>query len=298
MNTCVEDSRLTRNTLGYLEVIDKPSPEELQQYYAQQYYQEERSSYRKTYSADELTFITHKIEQKHYLVERSALGGDRQSLLDVGCGEGFSLKWFSQKGYDVKGLDFSSAGIDAMNPEYSQYVETGDVFLSLEQKITAAESYDIIWLQHVLEHVLEPLDLLKSLRSLINPQGALLVTVPNDGNDLQESIYHSGKVDNRYWIVQPDHISYFTASSLVNTVNAAGWRCLDLITDFPIDLYLLHEGSNYISNRDNGPAAHQARISMELMIASMGVVKATDYFRASAAVGIGRSLTALVTPDL
>ena len=44
---------------------------------------------------------------------------------------------------------------------------TGDIFSLLETEIEAGNPYDVIWLQNVLEHVLDPLELLGQLRKLL-----------------------------------------------------------------------------------------------------------------------------------
>ncbi len=297
MTRLIDDDRLVLNNLGFHEISDKPTVQELQNYYAERYYQKENGNYRQSYPIEELAFIDQKIAQKHYLIQQMGYCTEGATLLDVGCGEGFVMQWFHRQGHRVQGLDFSDAGVLAMNSDVAQYVETGDVFQSLQSRIESGERYDVIWLQHVLEHVLEPVELLSSLSPLMSDRGVMLITVPNDGNELQETLFQEGAVSRRSWIAPPDHLSYFNAESLERVVLATGWQCLDMISDFPIDLFLLHPGSNYVENAEQGPAAHRARIQLELMIAARGHQAAANYFRATAAVGIGRNLTAIVTPS-
>src|SRR5690606_25533545 len=148
-----------------------------------------------------------------------------------------------------------------------------------------------------LEHVPDPVALLSMLRKVVGPGGVLVVTVPNDFSDLQESLYASGDIPERFWIALPDHLAYFSAESLATTAAATGWRCLDMVSDFRVDLYLLHEGSNYIKARDKGPAAHRARVRMELMLGQLPVARANDLYRALARAGLGRNITAFLTPE-
>ena len=298
MTRYVDDDRLAVNDLGYLEISDKPSEKELQDYYAANYYQNERGNYRQSYTDDELNFFTQKIAQKHFLIDQLGFYNKEVSLLDVGCGEGFVLQWFHKKGHRVQGLDFSDTGVLSMNREVAPFVEIGDVFRSLQRLIDAQQRFDVIWLQHVLEHVLKPVELLRSLNRLVSTNGVVLITVPNDGTDLQESLFKQGALSRRFWIAPPDHLNYFNVDTLKRILHATDWECLDVISDFPIDLFLTHPGSNYVENSNKGPAAHRARVQLELMIAARGHQAATDYFRASAAVGIGRNLTAVVTSSV
>ena len=64
----MDDPRLKRTRLGYLEVVNKPTSEELNSYYANKYYQEAMGSYEKSYSNEELKYIKLKIKQHTYLI--------------------------------------------------------------------------------------------------------------------------------------------------------------------------------------------------------------------------------------
>ncbi|MEH6588501.1 MAG: class I SAM-dependent methyltransferase [Halioglobus sp.] len=290
----MSDPRLKRHPLGFLEVIERPAPEELASYYAETYYQTEQSNYRNSYAQEELDVILLRIEQRK-VQARALMGHDQKGrLLDVGCGEGFVLKSFFDDGWDVAGIDFSIAGVRAMNPSVVDHVEQGDTFSLLEARIAAGEQYDIVWLGNVLEHVLDPLGLMTSLRRLVKSRGLLIVTVPNDGSAYHEALYEAGDLDRRFWVAIPDHMSYFTAESLRTTCDETGWKCLTLHGDFPIDLYLANSCSNYITDQSRGPPAHRARLTLEHQIGESGPEAANCFYAALAAVGLGRNLTAFL----
>lgn len=293
----MKDSRLKRHELGFLELSEKPSPQSLAAYYEQTYYQNESSSYRKSYSALETEVIGLRIAQRSAQA-RALLGGDACGrMLDVGCGEGFVLSHFLSLGWQVAGIDFSRAGVEQMNPGCLPFVQQGDVFQLLETQITAGERYNLVWLGNVLEHVLDPVGLLRSLRQIISSEGLLVITVPNDGNAYHEALLESGDIPDRFWIAIPDHLSYFTAESLKSIASATGWDCLALQGDFPIDFYLAHEGSNYVTDRSRGPAAHKARLRLEYLIGSAGPDTANRFYTSLAEVGLGRNLIAYLRPQ-
>lgn len=292
----MSDSRLRRHALGFLEVIERPSPEALNAYYAQTYYQSGQGSFRTRYSDLELSVIhqrvTHRAEQALALLGQDPKG----RLLDVGCGEGFVLKAFFDKGWSVCGMDYSLAGVENMNPDMAPFVAHGDVFSLLDQAMASGQTYDLIWLGNVLEHVLDPIGLLKTLHPLIAPGGLLVATVPNDGSAYQESLFEDGAIDRRFWIALPDHLSYFTAESLRTTATATGWQTLDILGDFPIDLFLSHPGSNYVADPAMGADAHLARLKLEALIGQAGPEAANRFYSALSEVGLGRNLTAYLRP--
>lgn len=292
----IRDPRLRRHPLGFLQAAEPPSAEELKAFYARQYFQSEKGNYRKAYSADELAFFALKIAQKADLIA-GLRGPGPGSLLDVGCGEGFVLDWFAKAGWSVRGIDHSVAGLEAMNPHMLARVEIGDMFALLDRHVGLGHRYDLVWLSNVLEHVPDPVALLASLRRLVDEKkGALVVTVPNDGTAYQERLLSDGDIAERFWIAMPDHLAYFTYESLVSVAQATGWKAHDILADFPIDWFLLHPGSNYVRDRARGPAAHQARVRLELMLGDRPHALANQFYSALARVGLGRNLTAFLLP--
>jgi len=292
----MNEPRLRRHPFGFLEVVDRPSEDELAKYYAQTYFQTERANYRNSYAPEELEVVRLRIAQR--AVRASELRGHARlgSLLDVGCGEGFVLAHFHAQGWDVAGIDYSRAGVEAMNPEMRAQVEQANVFTALGRRIDGGERHDLVWLGNVLEHVLDPVGLLRSLRGLVRSDGLLVATVPNDGSRYQENLLAHGDIGERFWIAIPDHMSYFTAEALDTTAAQTGWDCLDIQGDFPIDLFLAHSGSNYVRDRAQGPAAHQARLRLEAIIGEAGHQAASAFYSALAGVGLGRNLTAYLRP--
>ncbi len=183
-----------------------------------------------------------------------------------------------------------------MNPECVPFVEQGDIFNLLNSKIDSGEQYDVVWLGHVLEHVLDPINLMTSLHSLLSRDGLLVVTVPNDGSDYHEWLFESGRISNRWWIAVPDHISYFTSESLHRTAIHTGWECLAMLSSFPVDWFLSHEGSNYVADASKGALAHQARLSFEQLIGKRGSQDANRFYEALSGIGMGRDITAYLRP--
>lgn len=163
------DVRLTRHPLGYWEISEKPGHDELKFYYAQKYFQESRGGYEHNYDNAELEFLRAKLEQRWHLLRRitgAKLVTDTSRMLDIGCGEGFALAFFRAKGWQVKGIDFSSSGLESKNPSCRDALVVGDVFELLKYEIASGQKYQVVWLQNVLEHVLDPIELLSSLRRL------------------------------------------------------------------------------------------------------------------------------------
>lgn len=291
------DQRIKRHPLGFCEVINKPTQQELQLYYAEKYYQEGRGSYELEYTEEELLYFQAKLEQRQAVLEEY-LSAPRQNrrILDVGCGEGYTLAYFREQGWGVKGFDYSNEGVRSKNSNCIDALETGDVFELLADEIANGETYDVVWLQNVLEHVIEPLDLLKSLRSLISPNGIAVITVPNDNSITQKSALNNKHISEEFWVAIPDHLTYFDHDSLINATNETGWECINVLGDFPIDWFLFHPNSNYVRDKAVGKGAHFARIQIENYIHKQPIEDVIQYWAATAKLGLGRDITAFLRP--
>ena len=295
------DNRLPLHPLGFWEIAQKPDSQTLEAYYAKKYYQEAKGSYELEYTEDELRYFRAKLGQRFAILNRSlppeVMAGSG-TMLDVGCGEGYALAFFREKGWSVKGFDFSSAGITSKNPGCADALIKGDIFGLLKREMSAGSHYDCVWLQNVLEHVIDPLDLLTMLRTLVTPTGLVVVTVPNDCSITQSAAMKHCHIDQAFWVAPPDHLNYFDHASLLNSVRETGWECVEMLADFPIDWFLFHPGSNYIRDKAEGKAAQRARVQLENIINEQPIEDVLRYWSAAAKLGMGRDITAFLKPRL
>ena len=326
---------LRLNEFGFYEIKQKPTPAELRDYYAQRYYQENLTTYQAAYPPEELEHIEGKLRLRHWVLEElrkpNRVGGRNQhapvpapkgaelekpsatadavgtqaagvaanpgSFLDIGCGEGWALAYFQRQGWEVLGLDFSSFSLEKFHPALRDRLRTGDLYEELQTLVAAGQQFDVLWLDNVLEHVLEPAELLRLCRALVNPGGVLVVDVPNDFSVLQQHLLDSGQIDRPFWVVLPDHLSYFNSAGLRNIAKATGWHTAKVIGDQPIDLNLLNPAANYVMDRTLGKGAHQARLQQDnLLLRTAPLPAVAAYYEALAGVGLGRSIVAFLQP--
>jgi SAM-dependent methyltransferase len=131
-------------------------------------------------------------------------------ILDFGCGFGRFLEMCRLFGLDAHGVDRSHARRSGAGVQV--HAELDDV----------PGSFDAITMFEVLEHLDDPMDMLRQLKSRLNPGGVMVVEVPDT----------SGVSDfydrESYYKIHPlDHINAFTPDTLVNFMRRAGCRPLD-----------------------------------------------------------------------
>ena len=286
-----------KNKYGFNELEEKPSNDELGEYYSKKYYQEQKSTYSHMYSSIELKYIKNKISQKYYAFKDLLVNSSKHSLLDIGCGEGFCMKYFMDMGWDVTGCDYSEYGIKTHNPACSNNILVGNIYDKIEALIAKSQKFDVIWLDNVLEHVLDPLGLLIQCRKLSKENGILIIEVPNDFSALQRFLYSSNIIHQEFWIAIPDHISYFNKEGLEKICSEAGWRSFRILSDFPIDFNLANQDANYVTDRTKGKEAHIQRILLDNLFSDISIEKTNRLYEALADLGLGRQIIGIFTSN-
>jgi SAM-dependent methyltransferase len=274
-----------------------PSQEDLDAFYAQKYFQA-NDIYAPDYEPREIEFFRDSVRRKLALLHATT-GTDISSAraLEVGVGEGWTLQVLHESGMQVLGVDYSDWACLRHNPGVRDRLIVGkpeDVLRSLAKE---GERFDLVWLDNVLEHTPDPAGLLGVLRELSAEGARLVVEVPNDYSNLQLHLLENGMVNRPFWEAVPEHLSYFRHDNFGAFCARQGWRQLRLMSDFPIDLYLLNEASNYINNADVGKAAHRARLSFEEAFRDTPADAMLAFLEAAAAIGLGRNLIGVFEPS-
>jgi len=100
------------------------------------------------------------------------------TLLDVGCGSGAFLNLAQQRGWDVSGIELSPE-----LSEVSRRIVKGDVINAAFESVTLPdESYDVVTMWDIIEHVLDPVFCLKKVERLLKPGGMALFCTPDENS--------------------------------------------------------------------------------------------------------------------
>jgi hypothetical protein len=138
-----------------------------------------------------------------YVKNPDRIFGRKVNLLDYGSGDGGYLEW-------VKGCN-SKIGFDPFNSESS---------LSLDDVLN--KKYDIITLNHVLEHLENPFDVISLLRERLNETGMIVILVP-DKDSLMAKIF------KKFWhcLDSPRRLHLATEEGVKSLCARAGLRYVE-----------------------------------------------------------------------
>lgn len=195
-------------------VITNPRPgkEQLLKYYESADYISHTSK-----STNLLNFVykqvrKYTIHQKYKLISTYHKTG---SILDYGCGTGELLQYLHKKGYTTTGYEPATVASKQAESKGLQLVG------NLEKD---KGTYNIITAFHVIEHVPDPKQTVKLLRTKLNSEGTLLIAVPNiDSLDAQHYQQEWAAYD------VPRHLFHFNQKSFGKLIAKCKLKIVDIV---------------------------------------------------------------------
>jgi 2-polyprenyl-3-methyl-5-hydroxy-6-metoxy-1,4-benzoquinol methylase len=142
---------------------------------------------------------------------------NKGKLLEVGCSTGLLLKKFHNAGWDTVGVEPNEwayklareKGLDVVNACFQDAGFTD-------------ETFDVIVMLHVIEHIPDPVKALIQLRNLIKPGGILVMETPR-----YDTIWFK-VLKGRERSVIPGHLHYFTRKTLTEMAKNIGFELVEL----------------------------------------------------------------------
>jgi SAM-dependent methyltransferase len=157
---------------GFLFTNPRPSKEEIGPYYESKDYISHTNSKAGLFNTIYQTIRNVAISQKISMI-RTVTGRKTVELLDVGCGTGEFLAGCTKEGWKVKGVEPGEGARSQAIKNHKLEVEEE----SYLEKTT--DTYDVITLWHVLEHVHELNERIEQLSRILRKDGILVIAVPN-----------------------------------------------------------------------------------------------------------------------
>jgi 2-polyprenyl-3-methyl-5-hydroxy-6-metoxy-1,4-benzoquinol methylase len=209
-----------------------PHPQDVAAFYSSPYWWSSSSSplktlervYRRLVLRDHISFIMKSVRALPLPI-RSV------RLLDVGCGGATLLSLLKARGLAVQGFDISRHAAQIADVEDGIEVCVGD---RLSHAGFAESSFDVVTLFHVLEHVIDPRELLRDVRRLLKPEGRVILQVPNI-DSWQFRIFGS----RWYGLDIPRHLVDYSNRSAQRLLSGCGFRVIR---------------TRHFNLRDNAPA--------------------------------------------
>ncbi|OBX23985.1 class I SAM-dependent methyltransferase [Gelidibacter algens] len=213
-----EDFELILNDeLEMLETFPKPSQERLPDYYKSEDYISHTDSKRNLF--EKIYHLIKGIALKRKLKLIDSIAKDSKLVLDVGCGTGDFLHVAHKAGWTISGIEPDEEARAIANKKTNGAVFNTDQLFKLE-----SESFDVITLWHVLEHLPDLDQHLSLFKKLLKSDGALIIAVPNYKS-------YDAQVYSEFWAAYdvPRHLWHFSQNTLKKLADKADMKLVETV---------------------------------------------------------------------
>ena len=155
--------------LQLLKTSPQPSLENLPKYYESEDYISHTDSKRSLFEKMYQIIKSYSVNKKVGLINQ--YHSQKGKLLDIGAGTGDFLSIAKKAGWEITGIEPNQKAKSiaiAKNVNFAENLES-----------LPSQSFDVITMWHVLEHVPDIENQIKTLKRLIKPNGTIIIAVPN-----------------------------------------------------------------------------------------------------------------------
>ena len=98
-----------------------------------------------------------------------------KTILEIGSGHGEAIYNFDKIGYNVTGIEPDKTNVSFINKKLTNSI----CMIGKAENISFDKKFDIIWLNHVFEHLSKPIEFLKKIESVLDQHGFIFIEVPS-----------------------------------------------------------------------------------------------------------------------
>jgi SAM-dependent methyltransferase len=178
--------------------------------------------------AEEVSPWRHHLRKRRHYVEQvlrrelSMRGAQKAArLLDLGCGDGNNLRWLMPYAKRLYGSDYNLLRIVRAQKRSRE----ATLFLAdLLNYPVFDNSFDVIFFNHVIEHIPRDVVALKEVRRILSPGGLLVLGTPNEGAWWWQLAYRRSPKT----LADTDHIHFYTAEMICRRMRSVGFHILEV----------------------------------------------------------------------
>lgn len=201
---------------GFAFTNPRPLERDLGKYYESEEYISHSNTSKGIVSRLYQTVRKHTLGKKLQLINRE---GKKGVLMDIGCGTGEFLNTVKQDGWKTIGIEPSPSARKQGIDNYQLEVRDENELANLPPN-----SFDVITMWHVMEHVPHLQERVKKLKELLKSDGVLIIAVPNRNS-------HDAKYYGKYWAAYdaPRHLSHFRAQDMRTLMSLFGFEVKQIL---------------------------------------------------------------------
>jgi len=169
-------------------------------------------------------------KESEILRHASRTNNVKLKILDIGCGSGEFLANLSSKSFEKYGQEINPQGLEMCRHRNIEVINK-----ELKESGLTADSFDVITMWHVLEHLDNPAQLLMEAHRILKSNGVLIISTPNT-----DSVGFKYGRQNWFHLDSPRHIILYNRKSVALLLTKSKFKIKsfkNIFYDFPLDLF-------------------------------------------------------------
>lgn len=155
------------------------------------------------------------------------IGGTKR-VLDVGCATGYLAQALVERGCTVSGVELDEAAAEGARPHLERLV-LGDLETMDLAEAFGDDRFDVVVFGDVLEHLRDPLPVLRQAKALLADRGSVVASIPNIAHGSVRLALLAGRFDYQdLGLLDSTHVRFFTRSSVEDLFREAGMVPIDV----------------------------------------------------------------------
>lgn len=148
--------------------------------------------------------------------------GRRLKILEVGCSSGYFGAALSEQGHEVWGVEpYAEAAAKAQMVLHKVHIGFVEDFFTKNSDAR----FDVIVFGDVLEHLVDPVNVLKQSSHFLNENGIVVASIPNVAHLAIRAMVLEGRWDySNLGILDRTHLKFFTRATIVDLFSESGYK--------------------------------------------------------------------------
>ena len=136
---------------------------------------------------------------------------NNETILEIGSGHGEAIYNFDKIGYKVTGVEPDKKNVISINKK----LKNSKCIVGSAETFSSDKKFDVIWLNHVFEHLSKPIEFLEKIKIFLNESGFIFIEVPS-----------VEKVNDYRTFLRVPHAYNYSRKSLINISKKADYKIL------------------------------------------------------------------------
>lgn len=157
--------------------------------------------------------------------------GDNKKVLETACHTGYFSALLKRQGCDVIGAEIYEPALEKAKPYLSRAI-SGNIEDEKVWSEISSEKYDVVLYMHILEHLVNPEEILEKTKDILNPNGFVIICLPNVSNWQDRWNMFRGKFNyTETGVMDRTHLKFYNYNSSIELIKKCSFEPIEYCGD-------------------------------------------------------------------